>query len=95
MSSFGSEIKYKCKLLKNDGDIITKNTQLIEISEIMDSDGMDYETLMKSVIKAETAGRVFYLVKEGQKLQSDSAVVIIADPSDTKADVMKWYKNMK
>lgn len=55
------ETKYICKLLKADGDIVKKNSHLLEVIEIKVSSGNEpLETGRKCVIKADSDGRVLF-----------------------------------
>ena len=92
----GVNKKYSCRLLKSDGEVVKKGTELIEIVEsIYESNSEPSETGKKCIIKANEAGRIFYLVKNGDTIKDNEAVVLLSDSADKRSDIMKWYKEMK
>ena len=78
---------YKVQLLKSEGDIIERGTDII--SFYMDS-GQSYD---RSTIATTSRGKIHYLVKDGDIIRSHDAVAILYDPLDKKKDVIRWYKN--
>ena len=78
---------YKVQLLKSEGDIIERGTDII--SFYMDS-GQPYD---RSTIATTSRGKIHYLVKDGDIIRSHDAVAILYDPLDKKKDVIRWYKN--
>ncbi len=93
---FGVNTIYSCKLLKSDGEVVKKGTELIEIIEsIYRSNSEPIETGKKCIIKANEAGKIFYLVKNGDTIKDNEAVVLLSDSADKRSDIMKWYKDMK
>ena len=77
---------YKVQLLKSEGDIIERGTDII--SFYMDS-GQPYD---RSTIATTSRGKIHYLVKDGDIIRSLDAVAILYDPLDKKKDVIRWYK---
>ena len=78
---------YKVQLLKSEGDIIERGTDII--SFYMDS-GQPYD---RSTIATTSRGKIHYLVKDGDIIRSHDDVAILYDPLDKKKDVIRWYKN--
>ena len=46
-------------------------------------------------IKTTCDGRIFYLDIAGKQVKDQDAVAIIGEPSDTREEVLKWYKEIK
>lgn len=82
--------RYLCHLKKEDGDAVSKGEEVLDL--ILFYNG---ETEKKCVVKATASGIIHYLVKEGGFVKRNSDIGIIADPSDTRDAVMKWYHETK
>lgn len=95
-SAIVNKKEYKIRNLHKSGDIITKGTNITEIVEyVKTSIGELKETGRKCTIKAKYSGRIFYLKDNNVCVTNDVEIAIITDESDTKKDVMKWYKDMR
>ena len=86
-----NKISYICKLLKSDGEVVKKGTSLIKIMEKHD----DYGTGRECIIKANEDGRIFYLVKNGDIIEDNEAVILLSDVVDCRDDIIKWYKKKR
>lgn len=83
-------LDYKVKILKSEGDIIERGTDIISFLE---SGSGYYFTRNGDTIATESRGKIHYLVKNGDVIHSNDAVAILSDPMDETEDVLKWYKN--
>lgn len=84
-------LDYKVKILKSEGDIIERGTDII--SFCMES-GIRYNfTSVDGTIATESRGKIHYLVKNGDIIHANDAVAILSDPLDESKDVLKWYNN--
>ena len=88
--SFFRNMDYKVKILKSEGDIIERGTDIISYSI---ESGFKYLTGELGTIATESTGRIHYLVKNGDIIHDNDAVAILSDPLDETRDVLKWYNN--
>lgn len=65
------------------GDIVAKGKEFCYITS---------ESGRRNPVKSTAAGRLFYLVEEDEEIRDKQAIAVIADPSDTYEEVMKWYR---
>ncbi len=73
------------QLLYRDGEIVKENE---EIAAVVINIGI------RTSLKTDTSGRIFYLVDEGEKFKEGMPVAIIANMEDTREDAMKWYESV-
>lgn len=85
------DIDYKVKILKSEGDIIERGTDIISYSI---ETGNRCLTRELGTIAAESTGRIHYLVKNGDHLKVGDAIAILSDPMDDPKDVINWYKSI-
>ena len=90
LMSLVSDIDYQVIILKSEGDIIERGTDIISFLE---SGSGYYFTRNGGTIATESRGKIHYLVKNGDVIHSNDAVAILSDPMDETEDVLKWYKN--
>ena len=83
-------LDYKVKILKSEGDIIERGTDIISFSR---ESVTWYLTGELDTITTEATGRIHYLVKNGDIIHDNDAVAILSDPLDEATDVLKWYNN--
>lgn len=88
--SFFRNMDYKVKILKSEGDIIERGTDIISFSI---EPGLRYLTGELGTIATESTGRIHYLVKNGDIIHDNDAVAILSNPLDETRDVLKWYNN--
>lgn len=86
--SVKAQKKYKCKLMKSDGDVIKKGHYIIEFD-------LGDNIFRPGSIKSMHTGTIHYLVKDGDSIILNDAVAIISDPMDEKEDVLNWYRSIK
>lgn len=86
--SVKAQEKYKCKLMKSDGDVIKKGHYIIEFD-------LGDNSFRPGSIKSRLTGTIYYLVKDGDSIMLNDAVAIISDPMDEKEDVLNWYRSIK
>ena len=87
----------KLTFLVGEGSIVKENQEIANLS-LIDNDSWGLVRLDSiGTIRTKTAGRLFYLFKNGKKqeFQRGDAVAIVGDLSDTKEDVMNWYNSIK
>lgn len=86
------DIDYKVKILKSEGDIIERGTDIISI--FMEArTGVYLTSNDNGTIATESRGKIHYLVKNGDFIHDNDAVAILSDPLDETRDVLKWYNN--
>ena len=83
-------LDYKVKILKSEGDIIERGTDIISFSV---EPGLSYLTGELGTIATESRGKIHYLVKNGDIIHANDAVALLSDPLDDSKDVLKWYNN--
>ena len=83
-------LDYKVKILKSEGDIIERGTDIISYSI---EPGLRYLTGELGTIATESTGRIHYLVNNGDIIHDNDAVAILSNPLDETRDVLKWYNN--
>lgn len=87
--------EYKIKLLKKDGDLVSKDMEVAQIVKRKKYETGEEKIVGNCKVKASDDGRIFYLKENNSYVESDVEIAILADASDTKVDVMEWYKKMK
>ena len=81
-----AQIECYVKLKSSEKDITRSFILGINASAMRNSGAMRKE------VKSTAAGRIFYLVEEDEEIRDKQAIAVIADPSDTYEEVMKWYR---
>lgn len=83
-----------CHLKKKDGDTVSKGEELLEL--IRYSRSFSNAKIVRTCsVKATASGIIHYLVKDVKTVKRYTDIGIIADPSDTREAVMKWYHETK
>lgn len=83
--------KYKIHNIFRDGDIVKKDTHIAKIQQVY---GEEVIRDNISLVKANASGRIFFLKKNNEYVKDNDIVAIIGVESDTRADVMEWYKKI-
>lgn len=81
----------RIKNVYKDGEKVKKGADIAVVYRSISADSRDTKKLTS--IQASKAGRIFYLIKDDSLTTDDVAVAVIAEPSDTRDRVMKWFKN--
>ena len=91
LMSLVSNIDYQVKILKSEGDIIERGTDII--SFLIESASGYYFTRNVGTIATESRGKIHYLVKNVDVIHYNYAVAILSDPLDERKDVLQWYQD--
>lgn len=81
--------KIKLSSVEN-GSIVHKSSPLAEV-RLVRSDGSVEE---KFAIQPPAAGRLFFLAQNDTEVHEGDVVAIIADPTDTYEDAIRWYRSV-
>lgn len=87
---------YKVKNKHRDGDIVNAKKIIADIGVYVAIGSTDNPYCQRTIsIKSSEVGRIYYLRKDDEVINVGDDIAILADPRDTREQVMEWYNQIR